>query len=180
MYQRLAKDGSARCNGACVFKRQSRQAIIGCLVVCVRGCVLHGFACHHRPAHSELVGEYQPGFTKGRPAQFGFLIDGELRMMEAALGLRTKCREVMTIYFGNVCHVSNFSETEKHDRRSAPAIAKTLPTRQNYFNSLKKLCTVLFVRSGADGYKTSALPSIRLYLKLRHCALRRESAAENR
>ena len=56
--------------------------------------------------NSKLVGEHQPGFTQGRPAQFGFLIDGELRMMKAALGLGAKCREVMTIDFGNVCHVS--------------------------------------------------------------------------
>ncbi|MEP7174027.1 MAG: hypothetical protein ABI705_11110, partial [Aestuariivirga sp.] len=71
---------------------------------------------------------HQPGFTQGRPAQFGFLVDGELRMLKAALGLGAKCREVVTIDFGNVCHVSNFSETEEHDRRSAPAIAVTLPT----------------------------------------------------
>jgi hypothetical protein len=36
-----------------------------------------------------------------------------LRMMKAALGLGTKCREVVTIDFGNVCHVSNFSETRR-------------------------------------------------------------------
>jgi hypothetical protein len=38
------------------------------------------------------------------------MVDGELRMMEAAFGLGAKCREVMTVYFGSVCHVSNFSE----------------------------------------------------------------------
>jgi hypothetical protein len=92
------------------LKDQARQAIIGCLVVCVGGCALHGVGGRHRPAHSELVGEHQPGFAQGRPAQFGFLVDGELRMMKAALGLGTKCREVVTIDFGNVCHVSNFSE----------------------------------------------------------------------
>ena len=70
-----------------------------------RECVLHGPGHRQWPAHAELVGEHQPGFTQGRPAQFGFLIDGELRVMKAALGLGAKCREVMTIDFGYVCHV---------------------------------------------------------------------------
>ncbi len=74
-------------------------------MICVRDRNFYGFGHRHRPAHSQLVGEHQPGFTQGRPAQFGFLIHGELRMMEAALGLGTKCREVTAIDFGNVCHV---------------------------------------------------------------------------
>lgn len=98
------------------------------LVVCVGGSIFHGAGCRHWPAHSQLVGKHQPGFTQGCPAQFGFLVDSVLRMLKAALSLGAKCREVMTIDFGNVCHVSNFSETEEHDRRSAPAIAVTLPT----------------------------------------------------
>lgn len=75
-------------------------------MVSLRESDFHGFRHGHRPAHSKLVGENQPGFSQGRPAQFGFLIDGELRMMEAALGLGAECREIMTIDFGYVCHVS--------------------------------------------------------------------------
>jgi hypothetical protein len=75
-------------------------------MVCARGSVFHGFEHGHWPTQSKLVGEHQPGFTQGRPAQFGFLIDGKLGMMEAALSLGAKCREVLTIDFGNVCHVS--------------------------------------------------------------------------
>lgn len=89
---------------------QARPAVTGCLVVGVGGCALHWIGCRHWPAHSKLVGEHQPGFTQGRPAQFSFLVDGELRMMKAAFGLGTKCREVVTTDFGNVCHVSNFSK----------------------------------------------------------------------
>lgn len=83
-----------------------RPAMIGCSMVGVRECVLQRFRHRHWPTHAKLVGEHQPGFTQGRPAQFGFLVDGELRMMEAALGLGAKCRKVATIDFGNVCHVS--------------------------------------------------------------------------
>lgn len=79
-------------------------------MVCVRERLFHGLGHRHRPTHSKLVGEHQPGFAEGCPAQFGFLVDGELGMVEAALGLGTKCREVVTIDFGNVCHASNFSE----------------------------------------------------------------------
>ena len=75
-------------------------------MVSVRDCVFQGFGYRRGPPHSKLIGEHQPGFTQGRPAQFGFLIDGELRMMEAPLSLGAKCREVMTIDFGYVCHVS--------------------------------------------------------------------------
>jgi hypothetical protein len=80
--------------------------MIGSLMVGVGECVLQRFRHRHWPSHAKLVGEHQPSFTQGRPAQFGFLIDGELGMMEAALGLGAKCREVVTIDFGNVCHVS--------------------------------------------------------------------------
>ena len=79
-------------------------------MVGVREGALHGAGHRHWPAHSKLVGEHQPGFTQRRPAQFGFLIDGELCMMEAPLGLGAKCREVTAIDFGNVCHVSKLPE----------------------------------------------------------------------
>lgn len=73
-------------------------------------CGLHGFGHRHWPAHSKLVGEHQPGFTQRCPAQFGFLIGSELGMMEAALSLGAKCREVAAIDFGNACHVSKLPE----------------------------------------------------------------------
>ena len=106
-------------NGACAeaqvkthqpLEGKARPATIGCSMVGVRECVLQRFGHRHWPLHSELVCEHQPGFTEGRPAQFGFLIDGELGMMEAALGLGAKCREVTAIDFGNVCHVSKLPE----------------------------------------------------------------------
>jgi hypothetical protein len=75
-------------------------------MVCARWSLFHKFGHRHWPSHSELVGKHQPGFTQRGPAQFGFLIDGELRMTEAPLGLGAKCREVTAIDFGYVCHVS--------------------------------------------------------------------------
>jgi hypothetical protein len=75
-------------------------------MICAGVKVIHGFGHGHWPAQSQLVGKHQPGFTQRRPAQFGFLIDGKLCMMEAALGLGAKGREVTAIDFGNVCHVS--------------------------------------------------------------------------
>jgi hypothetical protein len=75
-------------------------------MVCASGCVVQGFGHGHWPAQSQLVGEHQPSFAQRGPAQFGFLIDGELRMMETALGLGAKCREVTAIDFGYVCHVT--------------------------------------------------------------------------
>jgi hypothetical protein len=100
---RLAADARA------LLEAKALPAIIEFLMVCVRER-FQGFGHWHWPAHPELVGEHEPGFTQGRPAQFGFLVDGELRVMKAALGLGAKCREVVTIDFGNACHVSNFSE----------------------------------------------------------------------
>ena len=75
-------------------------------MVCARERVFHGFGHWHWPAQSQLVGEHKPSFAQRSPAQFGFLIDGELSMMEAPLSLGAKCREVTAIDFGNVCHVS--------------------------------------------------------------------------
>ena len=75
-------------------------------MVGVKESAFQWFGYGHWPSHSKLVGKRQPGFAQGRPAQFGFLVDGELGMMEAALGLSAKCREVVTIDFANVCHVS--------------------------------------------------------------------------
>lgn len=95
-------------------------------MVGVRECALQRLRHRHWPAHSKLVGEHQPGFTKGRPAQFGFLIGGELRVMEAAFRLGAKCREVVGIDFGYVCHVSKLPETEEPGRKSAPAISVTM------------------------------------------------------
>jgi hypothetical protein len=79
-------------------------------MVCARGRVFHEFGHRHGPSHSKLVGEHKPGFTEGSPAQFGFLIGGELGMMEAALSLGAECREVTAIDFGNVCHASKLPE----------------------------------------------------------------------
>ena len=78
-----------------------RQLVVGGTVGTDRG-----FGSGHGPTQAKLVGEGQPGFPEGRPAQSGLLIVGELRMKKAALSLGAKSREVAAADFRNVRHVS--------------------------------------------------------------------------
>src|SRR3990170_7089645 len=97
-------------------------------MVCVRKGAFQWFGHWHGPSHSKLVGKGQPGFAQGHPAQFGLMIECELRMKEAAFSLGAKCREGMTVDFGYVRHVSKLlSKLKAPGRKSAPAASETLP-----------------------------------------------------
>jgi hypothetical protein len=69
-------------------------------MVRVRDGALQWFGNRRWPSHSKLIGKGQPGFAQRHPAQFGLMIEGELRMKKAAFSLSAKCRKGMAIDFG--------------------------------------------------------------------------------
>jgi hypothetical protein len=97
-------------------------------MVRVREGTFQWFGDRHWPAHSKLIGKCQPGFPQGHPAQFGLMIECQLRVKKAAFSLGAKCREGMTVDFGYVRHVSKLlRKLIAPGRKSAPAASETLP-----------------------------------------------------